>query len=147
MLNLKIRKAVESDVKLILDFIKQLADYEKLSQEVIATENDILESIFSNESNVEVIFGYLEKKPVAFAIYFNNYSTFLGKKGLYLEDLFVVPQERNNGIGKAMLHRIKNTAIANGCKSLTLGTETYMKSYHLYKRSGFIVTAEHIIEL
>ena len=100
---------------IILDFIKKLAEYEKLSHEVTATVNDLENSLFSEDSNAESVIGYLEDRPVAFAIFFHNYSTFLGKKGLYLEDLFVLPESRGMGIGKQMLKYLAKIAIKRDC--------------------------------
>lgn len=115
MSNLVIKSTSKSDAPIILDFIKKLAEYEKLLDEVTATEKDIIKTIFNKRSNVEVILGVVGDKPVAFAVFFHNYSTFLGKKGLYLEDLFVLPEERGNGYGKEMLKFLANLAIERDC--------------------------------
>ncbi|MFA4923616.1 MAG: GNAT family N-acetyltransferase [Ignavibacteriaceae bacterium] len=98
-----IKRATEKDVPIILSFIKKIAEYEKLSNEVIATEEILRESLFGKKPSAEVVIGYLESKPAAYAVYFYNFSTFIGKKGLYLEDLFVLPELRGKGIGKKML--------------------------------------------
>lgn len=111
----KIKFAKTEDAPVILSFIKKLAEYEKLSGEVSAEIKDIENSLFSENSNAEVIIGYLKKQPVAFAIFFHNYSTFLGKKGLYLEDLFVVPEFRGNGFGKLMLKFLAKLAVERNC--------------------------------
>ena len=100
MNDLKIRFAQKQDITIILDFIKKLAEYEKLSNEVYADENKILYSMFSIKPEAESILGFFNNQPVAFAIFFHNYSTFLAQKGLYLEDLFVLPEFRNKGFGK-----------------------------------------------
>ena len=110
-----IRPAEITQASIILDFIKKLAEYEELSHEVTATVSDLENSLFSVDSNAEAILGYLNGHPVAFAIYFHNYSTFLGKKGLYLEDLFVLPEFRGKGIGKKMLKYLANIAIERDC--------------------------------
>jgi len=115
MENLIIKKAEIGDIPIILEFINKLAKYEKLSHEVTANNNKLKESLFSGNTNVFSIIGYLDNKPVAFAIYFYNYSTFLGQKGLYLEDLFVLPKFRNNGVGKKMLKYLANIALENNC--------------------------------
>lgn len=114
----KIKFAKTEDAPVILSFIKKLAEYEKLSGEVSAEIKDIENSLFSENSNAEVIIGYLKKQPVAFAIFFHNYSTFLGKKGLYLEDLFVVPEFRGNGFGKLMLKFLAKLAVERNCGRL-----------------------------
>jgi GNAT superfamily N-acetyltransferase len=112
---LVIRSARESDVALILSFIKGLADYERLPHEVMATEEMLRESLFGERPAAEVIIGFVDLLPVSFALYFFNMSTFLGKRGLYLEDLFVVPEARGRGIGRAMLVRLAQIAKEHNC--------------------------------
>lgn len=97
-----IRFAQENECPLILQFIKELADYENLLGEVVATEEILKESIFVKKK-AQVVFGELNGVPVSFALFFNNFSTFLGRAGVYLEDLYVKPEYRNKGIGKIML--------------------------------------------
>lgn len=115
MTNFEIKSAEIKDTGVILEFIKKLAEYEKLLHEVTASEDDLKKTLFSDTSNAEAIIGYLDNKPVALAIFFHNYSTFLGKKGLYLEDLFVLPEYRNNGIGKKMLKYLAKLALERDC--------------------------------
>lgn len=103
MPNIRIVNAVETDVPLILDFIKQLADYEKLSHQVVATVEILEKSLFGQRANAQVILAELDGRKVGFAIFYTNFSTFLGKPGLYLEDLFVIPEARGHGVGKRML--------------------------------------------
>lgn len=110
-----IKKAAIEETDIIYNFIKMLADYEKLSDEFTATPEQLKKTIFAPNSNVGTIIGYYENKPVAFALYFFNYSTFKGKVGLYLEDLFVLPEMRGNGFGKDMLKHLAATAIENDC--------------------------------
>ncbi len=111
-----IRNATATDVPLIMSFIKELAEYEKLSSEVIATEEILTESLFGERSSsAEVVIGYYKKKPVAFALFFHNFSTFLGKPGLYLEDLFVNPEMRGKGIGKVLISYLACLAKERGC--------------------------------
>ena len=115
MSELKIKFATSDDTSIVLEFIKKLADYEKLSHEVVATEEELKKTIFAKNSNAEVILGFLEETPVAFALFFHNYSTFLAKKGLYLEDLFVLPEYRRNGFGKIMLKYLAKLALERNC--------------------------------
>ena len=107
------RKAVREDVPLILEFIKGLAEYEKMSDEVVATEEILDEWLFDKEK-AEVIFAIAEGEEVGFALFFHNFSTFLGRAGIYLEDLFVKPKYRGNGYGKAILKRLAQIAVERG---------------------------------
>jgi len=118
MNNFEIKPATISDVSLILSFIKELAAYEKLSHEVAATEDILKETLFGEKSPAEAAIGYLNDKPVSFAIYFHNFSTFLGRPVLYLEDLFVKPEARGLGIGQKMLAYLAHLALKRKCGRL-----------------------------
>lgn len=100
--NLHIRKATLEDSKLILNFIKELADFEKLSHEVVANEELIIENIFK-QKKAKVVIAEENKKAIGFALFFESFSTFLGKPGIYLEDLYISPQHRGKGYGTALL--------------------------------------------
>ena len=113
----EIRSAERKDTPLILSFIRRLAEYEKMSDEVIATEEGLEEWIFDKQK-AEVIFAVEDGKEVGFALYFHNFSTFVGKAGIYLEDLFVLPEYRGKGYGKALLTRLAETAVERGCGRL-----------------------------
>ncbi len=113
-MSLQIAPASENDVPLILTFIRKLAEYEKLSNSVVATEADIHKNVFGPNPVAEVLLAYWDEAPVGFALYFRNFSTFLGQTGLYLEDLFVDPEHRGKGIGKALLARLAEIAIDRG---------------------------------
>lgn len=113
----KIRFAQINDVPLILEFIKELAEYEKMPHEVMATEEVLSESLFERRS-AEVLIGEYQEKPVCFALFFYNFSTFLGKPGIYLEDLFVKPEMRGKGIGKIMLSYLAKLALERKCGRL-----------------------------
>lgn len=108
------RKAERKDVPLILDFIKQLAEYEKMSDEVVATPEILNEWLF-DKNRAEVIFALEGDKEVGFALFFHNFSTFLGRSGLYLEDLFVKPEYRGKGYGKGLLATLAKIAAERGC--------------------------------
>ncbi len=110
-----IKKAKEEDAGLVLSFIKKLAEYEKLEKEVTATEELLKENLFGKSAVAECLLGYYENVPVSFAIYFYNFSTFLAKPGLYLEDLFVLPEYRGRGFGKAMLVQLAKIAKERNC--------------------------------
>lgn len=113
--NFTIRPATEADVGLILQFIRELADYEKLLHEVVASEAVLRQSLFGERSAAEVILGYWGDQPVAFALFFQNFSTFLGRPGLYLEDLYVKPDRRGQGIGRIMLAYLARLAVERQC--------------------------------
>jgi GNAT superfamily N-acetyltransferase len=113
----KLRFATEKDVPTILGFIKELAAYEELSRDVTATEKILQDSLFVRNA-AEVIIGEFNGKPVAFALFFHNFSTFLGKPGIYLEDLYVKPEFRSKGIGKLMLSFLAKLAIERDCGRL-----------------------------
>jgi GNAT superfamily N-acetyltransferase len=110
-----IKKAGEDDAETVLFFIKQLAEYEKLSHQVTATEETLINNLFSENSNTHAILAYYKNKPIGFALYFYNFSTFLGKRGIYLEDLFVLPEMRGKGFGKKMFLHLISIAKENNC--------------------------------
>ena len=110
-----IRSATIADVPLILAFIRGLADYEKLAHEVVATEEALRRTLFGETPAAHVVLAEVGGQPAGFALYFFNYSTFLAKPGLYLEDLFVLPEFRSNGTGKALLLHLAKIANARGC--------------------------------
>jgi GNAT superfamily N-acetyltransferase len=110
-----IRHAIESDVPLILWFVKELAEYEKLSHEVCATEDDFRHYLFGEKQFAEVVIGEYDSEPVGYALYFYNFSTFMGKPGLYLEDLYVKTEERGKGFGKALLAYLARLAVDQKC--------------------------------
>lgn len=111
------RYAEETDVSLILEFIKGLAEYEKMSDEVVATEEILKEWIFEKKK-AEVIFAVAQDTEVGFALFFHNFSTFLGRAGIYLEDLFVKPEYRGCGYGKAILKQLAKIAVERDCGRL-----------------------------
>jgi GNAT superfamily N-acetyltransferase len=115
--SIRIEPAVKSQAPLILYFIRQLAEYEKLLDKVAADEARIEESLFGEKPCAEVLIAYLGDQPAGFAIYFSTYSTFLGQPGIYLEDLFVEPKFRGFGVGKALLvHLAKLTRERGGAR-------------------------------
>lgn len=114
---MRFRCATEKDCALILQFIRGLAAYEKMSDQVVATEALLREWIFEKRA-AEVLFVLEGDKEVGFALYFHNFSTFLGRGGIYLEDLFVLPEYRNKGYGKALLKKLAMIAAERGCGRL-----------------------------
>ena len=116
-MSLGCRNAQRNDVGLILQFIRELADYEKMLSEVVADEATLEEWIFDKQK-AEVIFALEGEKEVGFALYFHNFSTFLGRAGIYLEDLYVKPEYRGKGYGKAILKKLASIAVERGCGRL-----------------------------
>ena len=115
---LRIVPATEGDVAVILGFIRKLAEYEKLSHQVAATEELLRDTLFGGRRVAEVLIAYLGDEPAGFALFFHNFSTFLGRPGIYLEDLFVEPAQRGKGIGKALLIEIARIARERNCGRL-----------------------------
>ena len=116
-MNTSIRKATKEDVGLILSFIRGLAEYEKMTDQMVATEELMEEWLFEKQI-AEVLFAVEDGKEVGFALFFHNFSTFLGRAGIYLEDLFVLPEYRGRGFGKALLRKLAQTAVERGCGRL-----------------------------
>ena len=114
-MDITIRRAAEDDVPLILEFIRGLAEYERLVHEVRATEAKLRESLFGAAPAAEVVIASADGVPVGFALYFHNYSTFLGQRGLYLEDLFVRPEWRGRGVGRKLLEHLAKVAVERNC--------------------------------
>jgi len=114
-MSLRIASATERDLSLILSFIKKLAEYEKLSHLVVATEDLLHDALFGPRPVAEVIIANWNDEPVGFALFFHNFSTFLGRRGIYLEDLFVDPPHRGKGIGKALLIHLAKIAKERDC--------------------------------
>jgi GNAT superfamily N-acetyltransferase len=110
-----IRTATQSDVALILSFVRQLAEYERLGDQVVATEESLRATLFGDRPYAECIIGDADDEAVGFALYFHNYSTFLARPGIYLEDLFVKPERRGRGFGRELLRCVARIAEARGC--------------------------------
>jgi len=113
-----VRTAGCSDVRLILAFIRELAAYEKLAREVVATEEALAATLFGPQPRAEVLIAEVDGVATGFALYFHNYSTFLGRPGIFLEDLFVRPEARGRGAGRALLARLAAIAEKRGCGRL-----------------------------
>ncbi|MCE7933590.1 MAG: GNAT family N-acetyltransferase [Chlorobi bacterium CHB2] len=113
--NFHIRPATPADSGLIHSLIAELAEYERLRHEMVATEQSIHQALFGESPRAEVILACVGQTVVGFALFFHNFSTFLGRSGVYLEDLFVRPEHRGNGYGKALLQRLAQIAVGRGC--------------------------------
>ena len=136
---LSIRPAEERDIPLILSFIRKLAEYEKLSHEVVATEEGLRHYLFGARPVVEVILAYWADEAVGFALFFYNFSTFLGRPGIYLEDLFVDPEHRRKGIGKALLVHLARLAMERGCGRLEWAVLNWNEpSIQFYRKLGAV---------
>lgn len=153
--NLSFRNAERKDVALILEFVRELAEYEKMLDEVVADEAT-LETWLFDRQKAEVIFAVEDGKEVGFALFFHNFSTFLGRAGIYLEDLYVKEEHRTKGYGKALLKKLASIAVERGCGRLewscldwnkpgidfylSLGAEP-MKDWTIYRAAGDTLTA------
>jgi GNAT superfamily N-acetyltransferase len=136
----RIRQASEADIPLILAFIRQLADYERLSHAVVVTEDNLRECLFGERRYAEVLIGEADGTPVAFAIFFHNFSTFRGRPGLYLEDLFVIPEMRGKGFGRAMLVELARIARERNCGRLEWAVLDWNESaIQFYKTLGAVL--------
>jgi GNAT superfamily N-acetyltransferase len=134
--NFIIRAANEKDVPLILGFIKELAEYEKMLDDVVATEELLKESLFERKT-AEVVIGEYNGKPIGFALFFYNFSTFLGQPGIYLEDLYVKPEARGKGFGKTILSYLAKLAVDRRCGRLEWACLDWNEpSIRFYKQMG-----------
>ena len=149
--NFIIRPATASDVDTIFSLIRELAEYERLAHQVVATQKDIHNSLFGERPFAEALIGEYENTPISFALFFYNFSTFIGKPGIYLEDLYVKPEYRSKGFGRRMLVHIARLAIKRNCGRFewsvldwnTSAIRTYdklnakpMKDWILYRLTG-----------
>ncbi len=155
MAALSFRFAIREDTPLILSFIRALAEYEQMADQVVATEELLVEQLF-DRGNAEVLFALKDGQEVGFALFFHNFSTFLGRAGLYLEDLYVLPEHRGKGCGKALLRQLARIAKERGCGRmewwcldwnqpsidfyLALGAEA-MRDWTVYRLSGVTLEA------
>lgn len=143
--NLKIRETNEKDCELILSLIKEIAEYEKMSNQVIATEETLLEYIFKN-NRAEVVILELDKNPIGYALFFYNFSTFVGRSGLYLEDIFIKKEFRGRGIGKEVFKFLAKKAREEGCKRMEwVCLDWNEPSINFYKSLGAIPMDEWTI--
>ena len=136
-MNVAIRFAERSDVPLIVHLIKSLAVYEKLEHLVVATEEKVDRALFGKRPYAETLIAEVDGKPAGFALFFHNFSTFLAQPGIYLEDLFVEPEHRGAGIGRALLKRLAQVAVERDCGRLEWAVLDWNKdAIGFYKRLG-----------
>ena len=141
-----LRKAEKEDIPVVLDFIRKLAEYENLSHEVTATEEKLERYLFGNEKVAEVVMGYYHNVPVGFALYFFNFSTFLAKPGIYLEDLFITKEYRGKGFGKIFLSYLAKLAIETECGRVEWAVLDWnTPSIEFYKSLGARVLSEWLV--
>ncbi len=143
MSEFRIRDARAEDVPLILAFIRELAEYERLTHQVVATEKLLGESLFGERRAAEVLIGMLDHIPVGFALFFHNFSTFLGRPGIYLEDVYVRPEYRGRGFGQAFLAHLAKLARERGCGRLEWAVLDWNESaIRFYERLGAVAMDE-----
>ena len=137
MANISIRPAAPADVPLILTFIHELATYEKLAHEVVATERDMHDALFGDRPIIETVIASLDGEPVGYALFFSTFSTFLGKPGLYLEDLYVRPAARGFGVGRKLLEHLARLTVDRGWGRLEWSVLDWNEpSIAFYKKMG-----------
>ena len=133
----RIEPATDADVPVILRLIKGLAEYEKLADAVVVTEQRLRDTLFGPRRFAEVIIGYAGTEAVGFAVFFHNFSTFLGAPGLYLEDILVEPRWRGHGLGKKLLEHVARAAVTRGCGRLEWSVLDWNEpAIGFYKRLG-----------
>lgn len=138
-----IRGAERDDVPLILQFIESLARFERLSHECVATHESLHRTLFGEHPYAEVLIGEVDDEPVAFALFFHNYSTFLARPGIYLEDLFVKPSWRGRGFGRKLLHHIAGLAVERECGRLEWAVLNWNEdAVRFYERLGAVPMEE-----
>jgi len=134
--DLKIRTAEKEDIPLILEFIRGIAEFEKLSHLVTATEETLMESMFGKKPYAEVFFAELDGVPAGFTVFFHNFSTFVGKQGLYIEDIFVKPEFRGKGIGKSMFLQCVKLAKKRNCGRMEWAVLDWNPAREFYEYFG-----------
>ena len=142
-MSITLRAARASDVPVILQFIQGLADYEKLSHACVATEAELTATLFGDHPFAEILLAFWNEEPAGFALFFHNYSTFLAKPGIYLEDLFVDPAFRGKGMGKALLIALARLAVERGCGRLEWSVLDWNEpAIQFYKSLGAVAMDE-----
>ncbi len=140
---INISPATEADVPIILSFIKGIAEYEHLSHQVVATEEGLRETLFGSKKYAEVVIANYGNEPAGFALFFHNFSTFLGKPGIYLEDLFVLPKFRKKGVGTALFTYLARLAVERKCGRLEWAVLDWNEpAIRFYERMGAVCLSD-----
>jgi GNAT superfamily N-acetyltransferase len=134
--NILIREATSKDIPIILNFIRELAEFEKLSHQVEATEKQLRKTLFGKNSVAKILIAETKDSAVGFLLYFYNYSTFLGRPGIYIEDLYVSPKHRKKGIGKTLMKHCIKIAKELGCKRVEWAALTWNPARKFYEKLG-----------
>jgi GNAT superfamily N-acetyltransferase len=137
--NLDIRPATASQVRLVMNFIKEMAEYERLTHEVVADEDILRENLFGKNRSAEAVIGYYKKKPVGYAMFFYNFSSFTGRPGLYIEDIYVKTEHRGKGFGRALLLYLARLARDKECARMEWAVLTWNEpAINFYKKMGAV---------
>jgi GNAT superfamily N-acetyltransferase len=138
-MNLKIERATEQDIPAIVRLVRQLAEYEKLEHAMVSREDDFRKALFGPQRNVDAMLAFADDVAVGLALYFYNFSTFQGRRGIYLEDIYVEPEYRGRGIGSALLKRLARVAKEEGCARMEWSVLTWNQpSIDFYHRMGAV---------
>jgi GNAT superfamily N-acetyltransferase len=141
--NVRILPAERKDIPLILSFIRKLAEYEKLLDEVVADEDTLRAALFGPRPAAEVVLAYIGNEPVGFAVFFQTFSTFMGRSGIYLEDLFIEPAYRSKGVGTALLIYLAQLTAQRGCARLSWAVLDWNQpAIQFYRKLGAIALDE-----
>src|SRR5258706_12520683 len=142
-MHLRIETATADDIPCIVRLVKKLAAYEKLAHQMVATEDDFRRALFGTEGNVAALIAFIDDAPAGFALYFYTFSTFLGRRGIYLEDIFVELEFRGQGIGRALLQRLAKIARQQNCGRVEWSVLTWNQpSIDFYHRLGAVTMEE-----
>lgn len=136
---LVLRPAVAADARTLLGFIHELAEFEELADQVVVDERSLMQALFVDNPVSEAVVAELNREPIGFALFFRSFSTFLGRAGLYLEDLYVRPEHRGHGVGKALLRHLARIAVERGCGRLEWAVLNWNRSaIEFYERLGAV---------
>lgn len=139
------RKAIKSDVPLVLTLIRELAKYEKMEKELVATEELLMNNLFGRKAFAEVIIVEIDGQEAGFVLFFHNFSTFLGKPGIYIEDLYVRPEHRNKGLGKGLIRHVSKLAVERDCGRVEWWVLNWNPARRFYESIGAVAMDEWVV--